>query len=92
VRSDSNIANWEGVWNVPMSIFGSASDDCCRAVAEHLRPRLLADGEVLFREGDEGTSMFFVNRGTVGVRIQDREVAKLEAGKVEATCRHYLAV
>ena len=85
VKASRNVANWEGQWTVPSSLFGrqctifpniipdalirtttysickgyffgrkeadatragSASDDCCRAVAEHLRPHPLADGEV----------------------------------------------
>ena len=78
IKPTKNVTGWAGQWTVPMSLFGGASDDCCRAVAEHLRPRALTDGEVLFREGDEGTSMFFVNSGAVGVMLQDREIATLE--------------
>ncbi len=100
-----NNHQWAGAWNVPVALLGSASDECCRAIAVHLKPHLIQKDEVLhsstdlvsitalcgpqpvfkphparrltrrppatcagrwqvlFREGDEGTSLYFVNSG-----------------------------
>ena len=80
VEAENNRYRWQGIWTIPIDLFADASDDCCRAVAEHLQPRYLSDGEILFQDGDAGTSMFFVNRCGVRVLRNSLEIAKLGVG------------
>ena len=80
VKAQHNEFGWEGQWHVPTSLFGQASDECLLAVAAHLKPRVLVSGETLFQENDEGTSMFFVNRGSVSVHCDSHEMAVMEPG------------
>ena len=40
-------------------------------LAAHLRPVVLAGGEVLFREGDPGDAFYLVAKGTIGVYCAD---------------------
>jgi trk system potassium uptake protein TrkA len=38
------------------------------------------EGDVLFKEGDVGESLYFVCAGTIGIRVGEREVARLSRG------------
>ena len=75
-----NTDKWQGEWSIPMSLFGDASMDCCQAVANYLDCIQLVAGEILFQEGEEGTSMFFINCGSVSVRTKSKEIAILGPG------------
>ncbi len=46
IGPSGNNHQWAGVWNVPVALFGSASDECCRAIAAHLKPHLIQKDEV----------------------------------------------
>jgi hypothetical protein len=80
IEAANNRYRWQGSWIIPRDLFADASEDCCRAVAKHLKRRCLGDGEILFQEGDAGTSMFFINRGSVRVLKNSTEIAILEVG------------
>jgi hypothetical protein len=41
-----NNNNWIGSWNVPFALLGSASDECCRALAVNLVPHVIYTDEV----------------------------------------------
>ncbi len=81
VEAANNRFEWHGTWQVPSTLFADASDDCCREVAEHLQPQYLKNGEILFQEGDAGTSMFFINQSRVRVLKNSAEIAVLGAGQ-----------
>jgi hypothetical protein len=81
VESANNRFGWQGVWEVPSTLFADASDDCCQAVAEHLELKCLRSGETLFQQGDAGTSMFFINQGRVRVLKNSKEIAELGVGQ-----------
>jgi CRP-like cAMP-binding protein len=56
-----------------------------RRVASGLRRRLLPPGEMVVREGDRGTSMFFIARGSVRILVmgghgQPFEIRRMEEG------------
>ncbi len=80
VDAANNRFDWQGIWQVPNTLFADASDDCCQEVAKHLRPKHLRKGEILFREGDAGTSMYFINQSRVRVLRNSTEIAVLGVG------------
>ena len=78
--SSDNMHQWIGKWNIQTTLFGDASDECCSAVAALLKAHTMHDGEILFREGDQGSSMFFLNKGSVLVQKGLVEMAILSSG------------
>ncbi len=50
-----------------VSLFQSLSQSDRECLATALRPRALKRGEVLFRKGDEGTSLYIVKSGSVKI-------------------------
>jgi len=50
-----------------MSIFGAVSEESLRLLLEHAETRTIEKGEYFFREGDEGTALFVLERGSVTV-------------------------
>ena len=46
IEPSGNKSEWTGIWNIPVALFGSASDECCRALAMNLVPHLLYKDEV----------------------------------------------
>jgi CRP-like cAMP-binding protein len=48
-----------------VGVFAELDGAHLQALAEHLRPRTLKRGEVLFREGDGGRELYIVRAGTV---------------------------
>jgi diguanylate cyclase (GGDEF)-like protein len=68
-----------------VSILGECTDRELQAVAGELSEQSLAEGEVLFREGDEGSEFYIVRRGTVKSVIRtvdgnEKEVARFGPG------------
>ena len=83
VDSEQNVVHWSGMWIVP-KIFGDIGADCCRGISAQLRPQNFKEGEFVFRSGDvgvlKGSSMWFVNQGSVAVEVNGKQVATLKAG------------
>jgi small-conductance mechanosensitive channel len=52
-----------------------------QAIANAARLNVYSSGETIIREGSDGDSMFIVHQGTVSVRIEGREVARLAEGE-----------
>ena len=50
------------------------------AIAHAARVHVFSRGETIIRQGAEGDSMFIVHEGTVAVRIDEAEVARLQPG------------
>lgn len=50
------------------------------AIAQAARVHTFSRGETIIRQGAEGESMFIVHDGSVAVRIDDREMARLQPG------------
>ena len=46
IEASENRNEWSGDWKVPEKLLGAASDECCRALAEHFIPHLLFLDEV----------------------------------------------
>jgi small-conductance mechanosensitive channel/CRP-like cAMP-binding protein len=65
-----------------IDVFSSLAAEVCREMAQHARVRTFGAGEVVVRQGEQGTSMFVVGSGRVRVSIDpgNREVARTEAG------------
>ena len=63
-------------------VFAGLPEDAQRALAATTNSRLFADGEVIVREGDNGGTMYLVQRGRVviSVGVDQRRVASTEAG------------
>jgi small-conductance mechanosensitive channel len=62
--------------------FAGLPDDCHHALASAAQERMYGDGEVIVREGDQGGTMFFVQRGRVAITVgpDHRQVAVTESG------------
>ncbi len=56
-------------------IFQSLDDEQLHAVAALLRPRSMAEGEVIVREGEEGDAFFIIREGAVRVVSDEAERA-----------------
>jgi diguanylate cyclase (GGDEF)-like protein len=68
-----------------IGIFSLLEQEEIDTVGEHLAPRRLAKGEVLFREGDIGEDLFIVEDGamSVGIRLpdgSDHEITQFKEG------------
>ncbi len=62
--------------------FAGLPADCHQALAAAAHERMYGDGETIVREGDQGGSMFFVQRGRVSITFgpDNRQVAVTDAG------------
>jgi diguanylate cyclase (GGDEF)-like protein len=68
-----------------IGIFSLLGKEEIDTVGEHLAPRNLSKGEVLFREGDTGEDLYIVKDGIVSIGIRlpdgsDHEIAQLTQG------------
>jgi len=58
------------------------SEEALDTIADVAKVHFYSKGEAVLRHGTAGDSMFVVHGGSVSVRVQDEEVAQLEAGRV----------
>jgi small-conductance mechanosensitive channel len=58
---------------VRVPIFAPLSEDEIQMLANASKTRIFAPGETIVRRGAEGNSMFIIARGSVNVRIPDKE-------------------
>lgn len=63
-------------------LFEGIRAEVLAALASRLVARPLAAGETLFREGDEGDAIYFVDEGRLAVRKGDKTLAVLESGQM----------
>ncbi len=68
-----------------IGIFSLLENEEIDTVAEHLTPRVLEKGEVLFREGDTGDNLYIVKEGVISIGIRlpdgsDHEIAQFTPG------------
>lgn len=63
-----------------IDIFSPLSASAQDAIADAARLHVYARGETIIRHGTEGDSMFIVHEGTVSVRVDENEVARLREG------------
>ena len=63
-----------------IDILSPLSPDALQKIAEAARVHVYAKGETILSHGTEGDSMFVVHEGTVSVRVDDAEVARLNPG------------
>ncbi len=63
-----------------IDILSPLSPEALRKIAEAARVHVFAKGETILSHGTEGDSMFVVHEGTVSVRVDDDEVARLSPG------------
>jgi len=59
-----------------LSIFAPLSEEETRQIANASKSRVYAPGEAIVRQGNEGTSMFVVLRGSVKVQISENSYQK----------------
>jgi len=52
-------------------IFRGASDDLLQQIVLNLKPEVFTPGDYIFREGEIGTGMYFISRGSVEVVSKD---------------------
>jgi small-conductance mechanosensitive channel len=63
-----------------VDILSPIAEDVQQTIADAARVHLYSKGETIIRRDAEGDSMFIVHHGSVAVRVDDAEVARLEAG------------
>lgn len=72
----------EGRRELPtIPLFSDLDPESFRQVLDHLVPRSLAMGEMLFRQGDPGDSIFVVASGSVRVAREGKVLAELGEGE-----------
>ncbi|NTX06823.1 MULTISPECIES: Crp/Fnr family transcriptional regulator [unclassified Myxococcus] len=52
-----------------VSLFAGLEDEALESLSALLRPRRFARGEVVFHQGDVGTSLFIIRRGEIDIRL-----------------------
>lgn len=66
-------------------ILKGLEDEQLENLSQVLKPQKLKTGDVLFQEGENGTSLFFLMKGTVSIRqnltLLDEEMNKTQASK-----------
>ena len=73
LRSEVSVyVNGEIVPKVPF--FAHCSSGFIKAVVAHLKPHMFAPGDWIVREGDAGSDMFFISRGSVIISSSTGEV------------------
>ncbi len=70
-----------------VAYFAGLGDDTLRAIAARLRTRVYRDGETVMRQGEPGTSLFLVGRGSLAVTVREgdggeRAVTTLTSGQI----------
>lgn len=63
-----------------VDIFSEASREAQESIASAARMNAYSRGETILREGSAGDSMFIIHDGTVSVRMEGREITRLEEG------------
>jgi small-conductance mechanosensitive channel len=63
-----------------VDILSPIAPDVQQTIADASRVHLYSKGETIIRHGTEGDSMFIVHHGSVSVRVDDAEVARLGPG------------
>jgi NTE family protein len=65
-------------------VFHDLSGDAIRQIADRLHPQTFKAGEVIFRQGERGRSLYVVRSGVVEVRLESRDgvvpIARLTRG------------
>jgi CRP/FNR family transcriptional regulator, cyclic AMP receptor protein len=84
VRSDVKPASPSVLSRVPL--FADLPSDELEALSARLRRLRHAKGDVIFRQGDPGTSLYIIQRGTVNITLSSRAgqqmiLARLGAGE-----------
>jgi CRP-like cAMP-binding protein len=74
----SLIMNQDILGKVP--IFQSSSPGFINALVLHLRPQTYIPGEFIVRQGDMGSEMFFISRGSVHVIVDNKLVLRIGEG------------
>ena len=66
-----------------VKLFETCTEDMLKAITEHLAPQFFLTGDVLFREGATGDTMFFIEKGVVKLQLrkQQRVLAHLRDGQ-----------
>ena len=77
-REDSKY-KWMGEWEVPAQL-QHLSEEQLFFLARRFKPCQFKKGEMVFRVGDPGQSMFFVNSGSVAVTVNDVVVDSFHTG------------
>ncbi len=63
-----------------VDILSPIAPEIQQAIADAARVHIYSKGETIIRRDAEGDSMFIIHHGSVSVRIDDAEVARLEPG------------
>jgi CRP-like cAMP-binding protein len=63
-----------------VAIFGRCSDFDLRMISHRLEQRTFAEGEWIFREGDQGETMLLLTEGAVEVQRNGTVLRTVEAG------------
>jgi voltage-gated potassium channel len=62
-------------------LFKHAGDEMIRELMHELKPRIFAPGERIFKAGDPGTALYFINNGKIAILGTDNDlIARLEEG------------
>ncbi len=65
-----------------LEIFSAFSEDILETLTPYVKIETYNEGELIFKEGDEGTAMYIIEKGQVEIRKKDKALSFFKDGSV----------
>jgi CRP-like cAMP-binding protein len=65
-----------------LEIFSAFSEDILESLTPYVKIETYNEGELIFKEGDEGTAMYIIEKGQVEIRKKDKALSFFKDGSV----------
>jgi CRP-like cAMP-binding protein len=65
-----------------LEIFSAFSEDILESLTPYVKIETYNEGELIFKEGDEGTAMYIIEKGQVEIRKKDKTLSFFKDGSV----------
>ena len=65
-----------------LEIFSAFSEDMLEVLTPYVRIETFEEGDTIFKEGDEGTAMYIIEKGQVEIRKKDKTLSFFTRGSV----------
>ncbi len=64
-----------------INLFSTLAVEMLQILSESISMEDMAEGEIIFKEGDQGDGLYIINSGSVAIKKGEKEIAKLEENK-----------
>lgn len=65
-----------------LEIFSAFSEDILESLTPYVKIETYNEGELIFKEGDEGTAMYIIEKGQVEIRKKDKTLSFFKDGSI----------